>query len=271
MQHDYSLAHLTVLTLEPPVMVDAAADAGYRYVGFRLVRTTPGERHHPLITDPDLMARTRDRMAARRIDVLDVEVARLEPDVEPESLKDFLRTGAELGATNVIAQAPDPEQDRAIDRFGRLCDLAAPLGLNVSLEFVSWTEVPDLSTAARFVRAVARPNAGILVDLIHFDRSDSSIDRLRSLPREWFRFVHVTDAPAERPTTVAGLIHGARSARLCPGDGGIDVRGILGALPSDIPYALEIPGSDLSHRVGPLEYARRAIARSREHLDDGQP
>ncbi len=270
MQHDYSLAHLTVLSLEPPVMVDAAADAGYRYVGFRLVKTTPEERHYPLITDPDLMARTKDRLAARGIDVLDVEVARLEPDVEPESLEDFLRTGAELGATNVIAQAPDPDQNRAIDRFGRLCDLAAPLGLNVSLEFVSWTEVPDLPTATRFVRDAGRANAGILVDLIHFDRSDSSIEELRSLPREWFRFVHVTDAPAERPTTREGLIHGARDERKFPGDGGIDVRGVLGALPENIPYALEIPGRTLSHRVGPIEYAKRAIRRSREYIDDGQ-
>lgn len=266
MRHDYSLAHLTVLTLDPPAVIDAAAAAGYRYVGFRLIRTTPTERLYPLVTDAHLLATTKARLAGTGVEVLDIEVARLEPDREPEDYLDLLRTGAELGARHVIAQAPDPDRARAIDRYGRLCDLAASLGLTADLEFVSWTQVPDLATAVKIVRAAARPNAGILVDLLHFDRSGSSVAELASLPREWFRFVHVCDAPAEKPTTVAGLIDTARRERLFPGDGGIDVPGILAALPPDIPYALEIPGEPLTAQVGPAEYARRAIRASEAHL-----
>ena len=41
MKHDYSLAHLTVLSLTPPQVVDVAARCGYRYVGLRLTRVTP--------------------------------------------------------------------------------------------------------------------------------------------------------------------------------------------------------------------------------------
>jgi hypothetical protein len=37
-RHDYSLAHLTALSLSPPELVDAAAAAGYRYVGLRMTR-----------------------------------------------------------------------------------------------------------------------------------------------------------------------------------------------------------------------------------------
>ena len=43
MRHDYSLAHLTVLSLTPPQVVEVAARAGYRYVGLRLTRVTPTE------------------------------------------------------------------------------------------------------------------------------------------------------------------------------------------------------------------------------------
>ena len=43
MKHDYSLAHLTVLSLTPPQVVDVAARAGYRYVGLRMTRVTPDE------------------------------------------------------------------------------------------------------------------------------------------------------------------------------------------------------------------------------------
>ncbi len=39
-RHDYSLAHLTALSLSPPELVDAAAAAGYRYVGLRMTKVT---------------------------------------------------------------------------------------------------------------------------------------------------------------------------------------------------------------------------------------
>jgi len=189
------------------------------------------------------------------------------PDTEPESYLSFLEAGAELGALHVLAQLPDPDFERATDRFARLCDLAKPLGLGVDLEFVSWTAIPDLTRAVDVLHAVDRPNAGILVDTLHFDRSKSSIAELQELPREWFRYAQVCDAPKEKPTTTEELIYTARCERLFPGDGGIDVRGILACLPPEIPYALEIPGDSLVGEVGVEEYARRALQSSRQHLD----
>ena len=264
---EYSLAHLTVLSLTPPEMVDVASRTGYRYVGLRLNRITPTEPLYPLITDRSLMKETKARLADTGVGVWDIECARMGPDTEPESYLSFLEAGAELGALHVLAQLPDPDFERATDRFGRLCDLAKPLGLGVDLEFVSWTAIPDLTRAVDVLHAVDRPNAGILVDTLHFDRSKSSIAELQELPREWFRYAQVCDAPKEKPTTTEELIYTARCERLFPGDGGIDVRGILACLPPEIPYALEIPGDSLVGEVGPEEYARRALQSSRQHLD----
>ena len=42
MKHDYSLAHLTVLSLTPPQVVEVAARTGYRYVGLRMTRVDAG-------------------------------------------------------------------------------------------------------------------------------------------------------------------------------------------------------------------------------------
>lgn len=56
----------------------------------------------------------------------------------------------------------------------------------------------------------------LIVDLLHFARSASSIAELRDLPPKWFRFAHVCDAPAEIPTTREDLIHTARFERLFP-------------------------------------------------------
>jgi len=267
MMREYSLAHLTVLSLTPPEMVDVASRTGYRYVGLRLNRITPTEPLYPLITDRSLMKETKAHLADTGVGVWDIECARMGPDTEPESYLSFLEAGAELGALHVLAQLPDPDFERATDRFARLCDLAKPLGLGVDLEFVSWTAIPDLTRAVDVLHAVDRPNAGILVDTLHFDRSKSSIAELQELPREWFRYAQVCDAPKEKPTTTEELIYTARCERLFPGDGGIDVRGILACLPPEIPYALEIPGDSLVGEVGPEEYARRALQSSRQHLD----
>ncbi|GAB3426830.1 TIM barrel protein [Flindersiella endophytica] len=269
-RHDYSLAHLTALSLSPPELVGAAADAGYRYVGLRLTRVTPHEPHYPLATDPALMRTTKVRLAATGVEVLDVELARIDPTADPRSYLRFLEAGAELGARHVIAQLPDPDFGRKTERFARLCEMARPLGLTIDLEFPSWTQTPDLTEATRVLRAAGQPNAGILVDALHFARSGSSLDDLRDLPSEWFHFAHVCDAPAEVPTTEAGLIYTARFERLFPGEGGIDVHGILAALPAGIPYALEIPHATNVAQVGAKEHARLAVAAARRHLDSAQ-
>ena len=267
MKHDYSLAHLTALQLSPPELVEVAAAGGYRYVGLRLTRVAPDDPVPPLTTDARLLRETKARLADTGVEVLDIELARLGPETEPEVFERLLETGAELGARHVIGQLPDPDRARKIERFAALCDLANRFGLTVELEFPSWTETPDLTEATHVLRAVNRANAGLLIDVLHFTRSRSSIEELKQLPREWFRFAHVCDAAAEVPATMEGLIRTARVERLFPGEGGIDVRGILAAMPQDIPYTLEIPRTTLASLVGAKECARLALLAARRYLD----
>ena len=267
MERAYSLAHLTALALPPVQLIDAAARAGYQYVGLRLTRVTTQEPLYPLVTDRSLMRETKARLAATGVGVWDVELARMGPENGAKGYLPLLEAAAELGARHVIAQLPDADRDRATENFAQLCDLAAPFNLGVNLEFVSWTQTPSLHSATAILNAAQRRNAGMLVDLLHFSRSQSSLDALRKLPREWFRYAHVCDAPAEIPNTVDGLIHTARCERLFPGDGGLDVRGILDCLPPDIPYALEIPGDTLAAKVGLAEYARLALRAARNYLE----
>jgi sugar phosphate isomerase/epimerase len=268
MKHEYSLAHLTVLSLSPPQVVDVAARTGYRYASLRMTRVTAAEPLYDLARDRELMRETRARLDDTGVDVLDVELFRMDPTLAADDFAAELDAAAELGATNVIAQLPDPDRERATGRFARLCDLAKQLGIFVSLEFPHWTETGTLVEAAKVVRAVNRSNAGILVDLLHMARSGSGCDELQKLPREWFRFAHVCDAERECPATREGMIRTAREERLFPGEGTIDVRGILACLPEDIPYSLEIPRVTLTKAVGPEEVARLAIRVAQSLLDD---
>ena len=267
MKHEYSLAHLTVLTLTPPQLVDVAARTGYDCVGVRMTRVTPEEVLYPLATDRTLRRETKARVAGTGVRIHDIELLRMDPAQDADHFLPCLEAGAELGARHAIAQLPDPDRARATARFARLCDLAKPLGIFVSLEFPHWTETGNLAEAARVVREVNRSNAGILVDMLHFGRSNSNLEELAKLPREWFRFAHVCDAAKEVPPTMACIIRTARDERQFPGEGGIAVREILARMPQDIPYALEIPRVTLTKAIGPEEVARLALRVTKSHLE----
>jgi sugar phosphate isomerase/epimerase len=263
----FSLAHLTVLGTTPLELIQIAADAGYDYVSIRMTPVADGEHVTPLAGDPNMVRRVSKRLADTGLRVLDVELARLGPDDDPGKYLGVLEAAAAIGARHVLAQLNDPDHDRAIQRFGRLCDLALQYELTVDLEFPSWSETGDLSAAVEAVRAVDRSNAGILIDTLHFFRSNSSIDELAALPPGWFRFVQLCDAPAQAAPTVEGVIHTARSARSLPGYGHLPLRELLEHLPAG-PYSLEVPNDVLRGELGTTEYARLVLATAREVVAD---
>src|SRR5206468_4443382 len=114
---------------------------------------TPHEVLYDLAHDRALMKATKARLADTGIDVLDVELFRMDPSLDAQSFVPVLEATAELGARHIIAQLPDPDRERASARFAKLCDLAKPLGIFVSLEFPHWTETGNLAEATKLVRA----------------------------------------------------------------------------------------------------------------------
>jgi len=258
MPTQFSLAHLTVLDASPPEMVDLAHQAGYDFVGLRLTTVTPTERPWPLMTDAALMAETKARMADTGVGVLDVELVRLTPDVDVSGLERLVATAAELGARHVLTQAHDPVFDRVAERYAAFCDLAAQYGLTSDIEFLTWTDMRDLKTTAHLLKTVNRPNSGICIDTLHFARSQCRVEEIDALPASWFHFAQVADAPAVAPFTRDGLIRTAREARLLPGEGGIDLTGILSRLPERTPLAIEIPNAALAGLLPPVDRVRAA-------------
>jgi sugar phosphate isomerase/epimerase len=191
----------------------------------------------------------------------------MDPSLDAESFFPMLDATAELGAKHVICQLPDPNRERAHERFATLCDYAKPLGITISLEFPWWTETGNLETATTVLNTVKRSNAGMLIDMLHFFRSNSSHEALKALPREWFHFAHVCDGPLAIGSDMDSILHEARSHRYFPGDGAFGVKEILACLPDPITYTLEIPGDDLAAEIGFEEYARRALQTAQKNLD----
>jgi len=271
MPREFSLAYLTAYGLAPPVMIDVAARAGYDAVGLRLIPVTDSETAFSLAEDPVLLRQTKQLLLQTGIRVLDAELFRLTPDCDVRAFQPALDVCAELGVRHILAQTPDPSLSRAAGHLGVLCDLARERDLNVDIEFVTWTETPDLHRASQIVQTAARDNAGILVDTLHFARSRCSVNELATLPRRWFRYVQICDAPAEKPRTDEALIFAARNERLFLGEGGLDLRPILAALPDDLPYSIEIPRAAMTQEVGVEAVARLALQTAKRYLDSGDP
>jgi sugar phosphate isomerase/epimerase len=59
------------------------------------------------------------------------------------------------------------------------------------------------------------------------------------------------------------IIRQARGDRLFPGEGGLDLRGLLRAMPPDLPISVEVP---YARPMAPLERAKRALSATREVL-----
>ena len=263
----FSLAHLTTLSLPPPEMIQVAAACGYDAVGLRLLQVTPDTPGYNLMHGKPLLRQTRNALAATGLSVNDIEFVRITPDIDLPALEPFLAAGAELGANWVVAAPYDPDLSRLAARFAALCDLAAPYRLGIVLEFFPWTEIRSVAGAMAIVQHAAGDNAGILVDTLHFDRCGAALTDLDTVPPVRLPFVHVCDAPAERPQTLEGLLHQARAERLPPGEGGLDIKGVLQHMPPGIPVALEVPMTELTRSAGPEAVASRVIQAARHMLE----
>ena len=262
----FSLSALTVLELPPADMVSCARDAGYSHVGLRLVPATPNEPSYETVGDTPVIRATLARLADTGVRVLDVEILRLKPETKVRDFTPVLETAARLGARNALVAGNDPDEARLTDNLSALCDLAAPLGIAPCLEPMPWTDAKNFTHGARIVGNAKRENAGLLIDPIHFDRGGSVASEIPAVPATWLRYIQMCDAPAERPTTLEGLLHQARAERLLPGEGGLDLCGILLAVPADTPISMEIPQEALARTVPAVERARHALDATRRLL-----
>ena len=266
MAWQFSLAHLTALHCSPPQLIEIASRAGYEFVGLRPIPVgARNEPLHPFATDRALFARTKAALAATGVRLLDIEVARIIKEAKPRDYLPAIEAAAQLGGKHVLSSAWCDDLPYIQDFFTELCSLAQQFGLSVDLEFVTWSGIRTLNEAADLVRASRCDNAGIVIDTLHFARCHAELASLGALPREWFRFVQICDAPAKYSTERDELIRIGRDARLYLGEGGIDVAGILRRLPAG-PLSIEIPNTTKLAALGAEQYARLCIETARSYL-----
>lgn len=268
----YSLAHLTLIGCTPPELVYIAARAGYDAVSPRFIpMNVPGEFIESPTTQAQIQA-TKAALDTTGLKVLEVELARITEDCDPRQFKRALALGGELGATRMIISAWTTTRDDRnflIDVYGETCDLAAPYGISVDLEFPTFSRIRNLDEALDIVRAADRPNGGILVDTLYLHLSRVDSGELLHVPSEWLHFLQISDCLPGIADTREGMIQLARDARLYPGEGWIDFAGIIERMPP-VDYSIELPNQSRIAELGFEEHARRCLQHAKRAFGEAR-
>ena len=252
-----SLAALTVIELAPPDMVSCAADAGFSHVGLRLLPATAEEPVYPVVGDTPMVREIARRLASTGVHVHDIEILRLKPETRASDYREVLETGARLGARAALVAGNDDDESRLVANFAELAAIADTLHLSLALEPMPWTDVRDVAAGLRVIERSGARNAGLVIDAIHVDRAGTTPAELAALPAARIGYAQLCDAPAERPRDTPTLLHQARAERMMPGDGGLDLVGMLRALPPRVAVSVEVPMRKLSQTVDARERATR--------------
>ena len=262
----YSLAHLTLINCTPAELVYVAARAGYDAVSPRFITmNVPGEFTHAPLDKAQVQA-TKTALATTGIKVLDIELARISEDCDPREFEAGLELGGELGAGHMIMSAWTTRRDDRnflLDVYSETCDLAAPYGLTIDLEFPSFSRLRTLDEVLDIVRAADRPNGGVLVDTLYLHLSRVDLGELLHVPPEWLHFLHISDCLPGIADTREGMIQLARDARLYPGEGWIDFAGIIERCPP-MNYSIELPNQSRVAELGYEEHARRCLTHAKQ-------
>ncbi|HAT1645194.1 TPA: TIM barrel protein [Raoultella planticola] len=262
-----SLAALTVLDVPPPEQVRIAAQTGFTHVGLRLLPATPTDPDYNMLGDTATVRATLAALMETGIRVSDVEIVRLTSDFSLNArLERFLETAARLGARQVLVAGNDNHLTRSAENLAALAEAGREYGLTMNLEPMPWTQLRTIADARRLMSASGRADIGILIDAIHFWRAGESLSSLADLPPECLNYMQLCDAPAQIPDNEQELIHQARAARQVPGEGGLDLHGLMSALPTTLPVSLEVPLSGLQGALPALNRARLLFNAAQSYL-----
>lgn len=245
----------------PQQQAAAAVETGWPAVGIWV---------EPATWTSSVAREVRDRVTDAGILVLDVEVIWIKPGEGDDDLLRVLDAGAEIGARNALVVSSEPSLAVTAERFGRLVDHAKACGLRASLEFAAFTEVKTLAAALELLDRTGRPEAGLLIDALHFRRTGSGPDDLRGVDPGRFAYAQICDAPADGPSPqdIPAIVQEALDLRLMVGDGGLPLGALLEGLPAATPLSVELRSKVLRDAYpDPADRARALLASTRAGLN----
>lgn len=269
----YSLACLTIPGTHPLEQIKIAKETGYDFVSLRTMPMhLPGEPEFLLHKDEQLFQSVKDALKEYDIPLLDIELARIRPDIDVNEYEPAFEAAARLGATDILGSIWTRDRGFYRNEAGRIAEMAAQYGLNYNIEFLPWAGVRNLQEGITLVDELKCDNVFLLVDILHAGRAGVTASELARTNPKYFRFIHLCDGPAcpDGDLVFADindsfLIHTAREARLYPGDGAMDIAGIVRAMP-DLPLSIELPNLQYIKQFGAAGHARNCIDKAKAYF-----
>jgi sugar phosphate isomerase/epimerase len=237
----------------PAAFVAACADAGWPACGVWFDAESWTDR---------VAADVRRRLDDTGVVALDMEPIFVRPGGDHGDR--VVEAAARIGARNLLVVSRGVADDVFVERFGELCDLAAPHGIGCSLEFMAFMSIRDLPQALGVLDVVDRANASVLVDNLHLARTGGTVADVSRIAPDRLPYVQLCDAAAAAP---ADLVTEALDARLAPGDGELPIVELVDALPAHTSLSFEIRSASLrSAYPNPTERARHVLATTLDAL-----
>ena len=172
MARKYSLAYLTIPGTSPMEQIRIAKETGYDFVSLRTIPMhLPGEPEFLMHKDPALFEATKKALKEYDMKLMDIELARIRPDLDIEEYLPAFEKAAELGGTDVLGSVWTRDRAYYTEQVGKVAEMAASFGLRYNVEFLPWAGVRNLQEAITLVDAVGADNLFVMVDTLHAGRA----------------------------------------------------------------------------------------------------
>lgn len=269
----YSLAYLTIPGTDPVEQIRIAKACGYDSVSLRTIPMhLPGEPEFLLHKDKALFENTKAALREYDMPLMDIELARVRKDLDVEEYKPAFEAAARLGATDVLGSIWTRDKSWYQDTAGRVAEMAKEFGLMYNIEFLPWAGVRNLQETITLIDKLSMDNVFVMVDTLHAGRAGVTGEELSRTDSKYFRFVHLCDGPAgpDGDPVLDNIkdnlmLFTAREARLYPGEGVMDIAGMLKAMPK-VPLSIELPHLENIKRCGVEGHARNCIEKAKAYM-----
>lgn len=234
------VAHFSAIYLAPDEFVRQASAAGFSSVGLRLHPAFPGAPYYELPEGSDAARALQSTLRSEGVRVFDIEFFIIDADFDVNAIEPIVAAAANIGASRLTACGDDAERGRLAENLSRFCQLAGRYGLSVDVENMGWRTVRTFADSVALVEDCSAPNAGILIDALHFFRSGAKPPEIkRSVER--VKHVQLCDVAGAAPSLPDEMIAEARGGRFAPGDGELPLTELLKSTGPGTTISVEVP------------------------------
>jgi len=259
--HDLTLGFLTLGAQAAPMEVlDAAAAAGFGAAGLRVSGRNPGDPWPSVDPASQDLERLREHAGALGVRISSISGYYISPATEAQHLLRNVEAARRVGAPLIMQGCFEPDLARVARLLAGYARAAADAGVRIAIEFMPMSALKNMPDTLDVIEQSGAAGVGLLVDALHLARSGARPADVAALAPGRVPIVQLCDAAAQRPASLS-LFDEAMQGRMYLGDGGLDLAGLVRALPPGTELELETPVvADAA--LAPAEKARRAAAKA---------